>query len=94
MDELINPNDIDISPDLIEVKTTEETIVKDEDMTATKQSPNFKSGSKGWRLNSNGIIEAREANFSDASGTFYASSDGVNFNLTITYVNGIITSVI
>jgi len=89
MEPLINDNEIDISPDIIPVKTIQETIVKDEDIAAVKQSPNFKSGVKGWKLNSNGIMEAREANFSDASGTF-TTVDGK----TITVVSGVITSIV
>lgn len=88
MEPLTNSNDIDLSPDVLEVKTIEETIVKDKDITEVQQSPNFKTGVKGWRLNSNGVMEANAGIFSSYSGTFLAGGGE-----TVTVVSGIIVSV-
>lgn len=55
---------IDIAPDVVKQLTGQElidaSIASDEKSNVAKvtQSPNFKSGVSGWRLNSNGIIEA------------------------------------
>ena len=55
---------IDISPDKIPEKSMDALLGKDQpnqsnsNIAKVFQSPNFKSGVSGWRLNSNGIIEA------------------------------------
>lgn len=55
---------IDIAPDPIPRRTMIELLGSDQAGVAQSniakpfQSPNFKSGVSGWRLNSNGIIEA------------------------------------
>lgn len=95
MEPLVNTNEIDISPDPIEIKTIEETLVKDEDPFKPIQSPNFKSGEVGWRASSNGLFEANGAMMSNVgSGSFYASTDGISFDILISYVDGVITSIV
>lgn len=50
---------IDIAPDVIEVVKGGDIEVDDiTNITKPFQSPNFKSGVSGWRLNSNGVIQA------------------------------------
>lgn len=49
---------IDIVPDKVEVKKQEQVFTEIQDITAPTQSPNFIYGVTGWRLNSNGIIDA------------------------------------
>lgn len=49
---------IDISPDKVEVTKPEQIFTDVQDITLPQQSPNFVKGVSGWRLNSNGIIEA------------------------------------
>jgi hypothetical protein len=61
----------DVSPDKITVFTGDEliggvsqgTVAENArpNITAPLQSPNFKQGTTGWRLNSNGILEANGA---------------------------------
>lgn len=49
---------LDISPDKLEVKKNEQVFTEFQDITTPTQSPNFVYGVSGWRLNSNGIIDA------------------------------------
>lgn len=94
MDQSTNQNEIELVPDQIEVKTITETIVKDEDVAQPIQSPNFKQNTTGWKLGSNGLLEANGAKMSTVgSGSFYASSDGATFNIIVSYVDGVITTI-
>jgi len=123
MEPLVEDNVIDINPDPIELKTMEDTIVKDKDIAEPIQSPNFKSGEVGWKWSSNGVAETSEqilntptitdatintatintatitdltahgADMSDISGSFYASSDGINLDLVVTVAKGVITNI-
>ena len=55
---------VDIAPNVVEQTTGQQLIDasinadKDSNIATITQSPNFKSGVSGWKLNSNGIIEA------------------------------------
>jgi hypothetical protein len=69
--------DLDINPDKLEVKKTENIFTDVQDITLPQQSPNFVYGVSGWRLNSNGIIDAVGVNL---AGSF--TPDGV---ITVLY---------
>lgn len=56
--------DLDIIPDKMEVKKNENIFQEVQDITLPQQSPNFVYGVSGWRLNSNGIIDAVGVNLS------------------------------
>ena len=62
--EIDDKNTIDAAPDKVEVKTQEETFTDIQDITLPQQSPNFIYGVSGWRLNSNGVIDAVGVNLS------------------------------
>lgn len=49
---------LDAAPDEVEVKKQEQVFTDFQDITLPQQSPNFVYGVSGWRLNSNGIIDA------------------------------------
>ena len=49
---------IDIAPNKTETKKPEQIFTEVQDITLPQQSPNFVYGVSGWRLNSNGIIDA------------------------------------
>lgn len=49
---------IDIVQDTMEVKKNEQIFTNIQDITLPQQSPNFVYGVSGWRLNSNGVIDA------------------------------------
>lgn len=51
-------NTIDIVPDKLEEKKQEQVFTEVQDITTPTQSPNFVYGVSGWRLNSNGVIDA------------------------------------
>ena len=51
-------NIVDVSPDKLEIKKQEQIFTDVQDITLPQQSPNFVYGVSGWRLNSNGIIDA------------------------------------
>lgn len=55
-------NIIDIVPNKVEPKKNEELFQEIQDTTAPTQSPNFIYGQTGWRLNSNGVIDATGVN--------------------------------
>lgn len=55
---------IDLVPDKIPLKKNEELFNTITDITLPQQSPNFVYGVSGWRLNSNGIIDAVGVNLS------------------------------
>jgi hypothetical protein len=55
---------IDIAPDTVKVEKPEEIFTNVQDITLPQQSPNFIYGVSGWRLNSNGIIDAVGVNLS------------------------------
>lgn len=57
-------NTLDIVPDTTEVKKQEDIFTEVQDITTPTQSPNFVYGVSGWRLNSNGIIDAVGVNIS------------------------------
>ena len=62
-----NSGIIDVAPNVIERTTGQQLIdnhlAADEksNIATVTQSPNFRSGVSGWRLNSNGILEANGA---------------------------------
>jgi hypothetical protein len=70
MEELDNKS-IDIVPDLLKEKKNEELFSTITDITLPQQSPNFVYGVSGWRLNSNGIIDAVGVNL---AGSFVPTS--------------------
>lgn len=88
--ETLNDNEIDLFPDPIEVKTMEETIVKDKDVAAPVQSPNFKQNTTGWKLGSNGLFEANGAKMSNSGSGSFTTNDGY----TVSFVDGVIVSVV
>lgn len=51
-------NVIDAAPEKVKPKKQEEVFTEVQDITLPQQSPNFVYGVSGWRLNSNGIIDA------------------------------------
>jgi hypothetical protein len=57
--DLQNDKTIDLKPDTITQPTNDILFTEDTNSAvSTQQSPNFIKGVSGWRLNSNGIIEA------------------------------------
>lgn|SRR3990167_883885 len=81
---------LDLIPDMIEVKPIDEVIVKDQDVAQPIQSPNFKQNTTGWKLGSNGLLEANGAKMSTVGSGSFTTVDGK----TVSYVDGIITAVV
>lgn len=97
MDQLIKTEDIDIVPDVIPVKTYQETVSLTDDATTKPiKSPNYKLGSTGWRLNSNGVVEFNNIyGVTALAGSFYvAASSGGATTTRVDYKNGIITAIV
>jgi hypothetical protein len=68
MDQQIKNEIVDISPDVVQQKKIGETLINNpeyglsgSEIGKTIQSTNFKHGVSGWRLGSNGVLEAKGA---------------------------------
>lgn len=80
-------NFLDLNPDKLEIKKNENIFTDRQDITTPQQSPNFVYGVSGWRLGSNGIIDAvgvRIAGTVDPIGALWSVAEGGTGATTLT----------